>query len=357
MIKKNIKVLLTDVNHPVTPRIVEILKKNRLFSITVIGVDPSKNDYGSLWVDKFYNVPKPISFKYIEKLLDICLKEKVDLIIPWTNSETLIISKYVDLFNKNKIKVLTNNYKTNKILVDKGSFYEKLKNTNIPVPKYLLVSNITELNKAIDVFGYPKNKVVIKPRELSGGRGLFVLSPKSNIDTRNINHNLPKNALLEIFKTIKNKNNLNYMVTEYLSGEDFSVDTLCNNGNLVFAVQRKRISDLGGVSIIAETVKDKKVYEIIKKIIKHFKIDFNCNIQFKYKKMTVGKPYVYDINPRISGTIVANAYVGIDLLTYSIYQILGIPFSKNQSKQYNHIRMVRYWTEKYQKMSSAKFQS
>lgn len=351
---KKINILLTDVNHPVTPRVTEILKNNKLLSIRIIGIDSSDENYGSLWVDKFYNVPNPESYEYIKKVLNICIKEKVDIIIPWTNIETLNISKNINLFNKNKIKALTNNYLTNKILVDKGAFYEEIKKINIPIPRYKLVANINELSKAIDCLGYPKNKVVIKPRQLSGGRGLFILSKKINLDTRNINHNLPKNALLEIFKVSKNKNNLNYLVMEYLSGEDFSVDTLCDNGKVISAIQRKRISDLGGVSMVGETVKDEKVDKIVRKIVKHFKINFNCNIQLRYRNLKNDKSlFVYDINPRISGTIVANAYSGIDLLTDSIYQLLKM--TPNNNKKYSHVKMIRYWSEKYQQISKTKF--
>lgn len=352
---KKINILLTDVNHPVTPRVVEILKNNQRISINVIGVDSSKEKYGSLWVDKFYNVSNPESRNYINQLVNICIKEKVDIIIPWTNIETLIISKHIQIFKKNRIMVLTNKFSINKILVDKGAFYEEIKNTDIPIPKYKIINNIKELSDAIDLFDYPKDKVVVKPRLLSGGRGLFVLSKKTDINTRNINHSLSKKALLEIFNNSKNKN-IKYLVMEYLKGDDFSVDILCNNGEIISAIQRKRVSDLGGISVVGETTKDEKVDKIIKKIVKHFKINFNCNIQLRYRNQkNKGQPLVYDINPRISGTIVANAYVGIDLLTNCIYKILKMPLDNRY--EYQHIKMVRYWSEKYQKLSKKKFNS
>ncbi len=351
MTKKTITVLLTDVSHPVTPRAVEILKGNLDYSVTVIGVDSMGSNIGSLWVDKFFSLPKPESSNYIKKLLEICLAQKVDVVVPWTNLEALVISKNTRKFQSKNIKIVCNDFEITKTLVDKGLFYKSLEGSNILVPRYQLVSNIDELEKAIGQLGYPKNKIVVKPRGLSGGRDLFVLSAKSNIDLRDTNHNLPKNALLEMVRSSGRKNDLNYMVMEYLGGDDYSVDTLCSKGNPIFIVQRKRLADLGGVSSVGETVYDQKVYDTVKSIIDFFKIDFNCNIQLKYKTGQVGSPYVYDINPRISGTIVANAHAGIDMLTLGIYQALNIPFPKDQRKEYQHLKMVRYWSEKYRIMS------
>jgi carbamoyl-phosphate synthase large subunit len=355
MNKKSITILLTDVSHPVTPRVVEILKKNKKFSINVIGVDSSNQNFGSLWVDKFYSVSKPENSKYVKEILNICIKEKVNVIVPWTNSETLAISKNLSDFQKKNIKIIGNEYILTRTLVDKGLFYKSLEKSNVPIPKYKLVSNIDELERAIDELGYPKKRVVVKPRNLSGGRGLFVLSPKSNIDTRNINYNIPKNALLEIIRSSDKIQKLNYIVMEYLEGEDYSVDTLCNKGKAIFVIQRKRLSDSGGVSIVGETTSDSKIQNIVVDIINYFKIDFNCNIQLRYRSGVLGLPYVYDINPRISGTIIANKFVGIDLLTLGIYQALGIPLSKNQTRKYKNIKMIRYWSEKYQKISSKLF--
>lgn len=349
MPKKKITILLTDVNHPVTPGAIEILKSNKNYSITIIGVDSSNSNQGSLWVDKFYNVSKAESPNFIKELLKLSLINKVDVVLPWANSDSLAISKQINKFQSKNIKVLCNTYKITKTLVDKGLLYQSLKESNIPIPKYYLISNIVELKNAISLLNYPKNKIIVKPRSLSGGRGLFVLSEKSDIDTRNINHNLPKNALFEIFKTLLNKSDLNYIAMEYLKGEDYSVDTLSSEGKSIFIVQRKRLSDIGGVSSIGEMVYDKKIHDTVKKIISYFKIDYNCNIQLRYRNGRLGQPYVYDINPRISGTIVANTYAGIDLLTFGIYQILNIPFPKNL--KYKRLKMIRYWSEKYEKIS------
>ncbi|MBU1118020.1 ATP-grasp domain-containing protein [Patescibacteria group bacterium] len=353
--KKTITILLTDVSHPVTSRAVEILKENQEFSITVIGVDSTNSDTGSLWVDKLFNISKPESLNYAKELLNICTKEKVNVILPWTNSETLAISKSASLFQSRNIKIVSNDYILTNTLVDKGLLYQALKGLNIPIPKYQLVSNINDLEKAIDQLGYPENKVVVKPRNLSGGRGLFVLSATSNLELRDANRNIPKTALLEIVLASKHQNNLDYIVMEYLEGEDYSVDTLSSKGKPLFIVQRTRISDSGGISSIGETVNDKKVRTVVENIIKYFKIDSNCNLQLKYKKGQVGFPYIYDINPRISGTIVANTYAGIDLLTLGIYQALNIPFPKNHKKKYRHLKMVRYWSEKYQILSDKRY--
>lgn len=344
-VKRTIRVLLTDSNHPVTPSAVRMLKNSDEYNFYVVGIDSSADTYGSLWTDQFYNVPDPQDSNYINSLLEICKKEKIDVIIPWSNIDAVAISSSEKLLKRRHIKIVCDSGKKCKMLSDKAQLYEALKQSDIPLPKYELVSNIEELENAAAILGYPKQTVVVKPRNFSGGKGFCVLSERNDIITKNINKQMPLGAFILILKSLDlvKQRNLEYMVMETLTGEDYSVDTLSRLGKPIFVVQRKRLVDIGGVSQVGETTYDPKVDSIVRKIISYFDITYNCNIQLRYRKGKVGVPYVYDVNPRISGTIVANAYVGIDLLIYGIYLALGLPIPL--IKSYKKARMVRCWSE------------
>lgn len=350
MKKKKINILITDVNHPVTASAVAVLKNNVDIIFNIIGVDSSKFTYGKSWTDKLYNLPDPEDNEYINKLLRICKKEKVDLIVPWTNIEALVISKAQNKFKKINTSLLCNSQKTTATLIDKGKMYKALTNSGIPLPKYKLVSNPIQLKKAVLELGYPANYVVVKPANYSGGRGLWILDSIGGLVDPNKNKHLPLKAFLEILKSLdkRKKQTLNYIVMEYLAGKDYSVDVLCKKGQPLHVVQRIRIVDFGGISTVGETTYDKKIKKIIIKIIKFFNLDLNCNIQLRYRTNKTGEPYVYDINPRISGTIVVNHFAGINLLLYGIYQALGIKLPKKINKRYKKLMMIRHWSEKYQ---------
>ena len=345
-LKNKTKVLFTDVGHPVTGGTLKNLKetdKNLYF----IGVDNTRDTMGFLWVDKFYTIPKPSDPNYINSLLEVAVKEKVDLIIPWTNEEALVIAKSSQLFKNEGIKLLSNSESTIRKLVDKGSMYNNLKIKGFPVPNFRLASNIREIEDAIIGLGYPKIPVVVKPRNLSGARGFCIIDKNPDLDKRGFGNKLPLKAFISLLEESGNKEKLSYLVMEFLTGKDFSVDCLCKNGEPIFIIPRTRISAMGGVSLIGETTDDLKVRKLVKRVIKSFRLTYNVNIQLRYRKSISEEPFIYDINPRISGTIVANSGAGINLLYCGIKLALGESVPKRNNMKYRGVKMVRYWEQEF----------
>lgn len=347
-LKNKTKVLFTDVGHPVTSEALKNLREadNNFY---FIGVDNSRETMGFLWVDKFYVIPQPSDPNYINSLLEVAVKERVDLIIPWTNEEALVIAKSSRLFKNEGIKLLNNTESTIRRLVDKGSMYNNLKVKGFPVPNFRLASNIQEIEHAIISLGYPKTPVVVKPRNLSGARGFCIIGNNVDLDKRGFGNKLPLKSFVSLLRESKNTENLSYLIMEFLSGKDFSVDCLCKKGEPIFIIPRTRLSEMGGVSLIGETTDDLKVRKLVKRVIKSFNLTYNINIQLRYRKSISGEPFIYDINPRISGTIVANSGAGIDLLYYGIKLALGKSIPEPENIKYRGVKMVRYWGQKFVK--------
>ena len=59
-------------------QLIKHLKQN----FRVLGVDAGDLNPARNFVDEFYQVPRYTEGSYIDELLEICLKEKVDMIIP-----------------------------------------------------------------------------------------------------------------------------------------------------------------------------------------------------------------------------------------------------------------------------------
>jgi carbamoyl-phosphate synthase large subunit len=344
--KKHLRILFTDVGHPITgSTLMELRKQNENFHF--VGVDNTDETGGFLWVDKFYVISKPFEDNYVQDLLNVCIKEKIQLIIPWTNEEALIIARNHDLFEKNHIKLLNNTVDKIEALVDKGRMFENLKKKGFVVPNFRLASNINDIEKTVIELGYPQKPVVVKPRSLSGERGFCIIDKKVNLDIRGFGNRLPLKAFLSLLEESNNKRNLNYVVMDFLAGKDFSVDCLCKNGKPIFIIPRTRGNAMGGVSLMGETTNDPNVRKQAEKVIKDFNLSFNVNIQFKYRDLNNTQPFIYDINPRISGTIVANSGAGVDLLYYGIKLALNEPVITKKKIKYHGVKMIRYWEQKF----------
>ena len=347
--KKQLKILFTDVGHLVTGSTLEDLKRQG-DDFYIVGIDNTRDTMGDLWVDKFYLISKPSEPNYIKDLYGVALKESVDLIVPWTNEEALLIAKNAKIFSDSGIKILNNTEEMIYSVVDKGLMFDNLKSKGFPVPNYKLAFNIKDLKEAVLELGYPDNPVVVKPRSLSGERGFCIIDNKTELDKRGFGNKLPLNAFLSLLEESGKVSNLDYVVMDFLAGRDFSVDCLCKDGEALFILPRTRVNAMGGVSLIAEFTDDQKVRKQVEKVIEDFGFSYNVNIQLKYKEAdSSGTPYIYDINPRISGTIVANSGAGINLLYYGIRLALNMSIPDKSELKYDGVKMVRYWQQKFVK--------
>ena len=101
----------------------------------MVGVDLRKIKKNK-FLDNFYQISNQSESLYINKLISICIKERINLIIPHSDYEVKILSKNLFNFEKLEIKIMTNNYDKINVINNKFKTYEKLKFLHIRTPKY-----------------------------------------------------------------------------------------------------------------------------------------------------------------------------------------------------------------------------
>jgi len=297
--------------------------------------------------DKFYQLPKGNSKNYVERLLKICKKEKVDVILPCSLSEVLSISKKIDEIEFNGIKCAVSPFKSVVKMRDKFQVYEMLKKSNIPIPKSFLVKNKNQFLYALKSLGFPKNPVCFKPSKSissGGARGFRILS---NISIEKIIFDLKSGSKEIDFKTainaIERKKDLNIITMEYLTGDHFTVHVMANKGEMTHCIplliQRPELG-YAHWGIIQD---NKRINSICQKIVRMMNFDFIVNIQFRLSK---GVPHVMEINPRIAGTIGLAMAGGINLPYLAVKKALGEKLPK--VKVTYGVKMIKHWEEFYE---------
>ena len=332
-------VLITSVGGLVSPGIIENLRSLPEVS-QIIGVDASGETIGSYMVDKYYNVPMGDDPEYVKVISDIASRENVNVMIPASDEEVFALSFHKKSFEKKGIAILCPKYEIVATVIDKGSMLSFLKQHNFPVPNFFLPTSIEEVIQAAERLGYPSKPVVVKPRRGRGGRGFRILRENINgLNTRYSN----EMRLHWFIEAVKQQEPLEIVMEEYLTGEDYSVDVLADNGHLLFVVPRRRIRAILGPSQLGVVIWNQEIVDIVQSIVRIFGISFNVNIQLKYSNDH--KPLVYEINPRISGTIVASAAAGVDLLREGIRYALGLGPSIPPMSKPKPLKMIRYLKE------------
>ena len=110
------------------------------------------------------------------------------------------------------------------------------------------------------------------------------------------------------------------MVMEYLSGDEYDVDLVADNGSILYMAGRR--NQVMVMSITQESIleKNQEAYEIATKVVKALKLDGNIGIDFKFAED--GSCRLLEINPRIDATVSIFTAAGLNLPYLQIKHLL-----------------------------------
>lgn len=346
-----IRVLIPGVCHPVAVDTLENLRRASDNTLYIVGVDVEERGVDFTGIDVHYFVPPATSPDYIPAVLDIGVKERVQVVVPWSDDEVEMISSQAAVFKEAGIATLCGASESVDLALDKGTALQELQKRNIPVPGFGLASSADEIEREARRLGYPREKIVVKPRRGSGSRGMWIL--EEDVDMLQAYRGAGRRATLSSFLFIMResegagRNVPDYVVMQFLPGEDYSVDALADAGEALLVVPRRRIKAIEGISHIGETTPEPAVRAMVARVIEAFNLHLNVNVQLRYSQIAGGQPLVYEINPRISGSIVANDAAGASLFYYGIRMAMGLPIPARDSIRVHETRMFRKWVGKF----------
>lgn len=344
-----IRLLLTSVGGLVVPNMIKSLKENTGDDFYIVGVDMRSDAVGFHFADKSYVVPPGNSEEYTGQLLNIAKKEHIDVILPLSDEELLAFSKNKSDFEKEGIIAACSKYETVETATDKATMLQFLEKRGVPVPEYQIPHSIHELETAVKNLGYPEKPVVFKPRRSRGARGFWLL--RADLDKRYAilssreRQEITLDWLLEALDDGKPFPEV--LVEEYLPGEDFNVDVLAWRGESLHIIPNQRLVPNAGPVQVGLVKEDKKVRDMVEKVVEVFGFDYYVNVELAYAESPKSLPLVYEINPRVSAPILVNKAAGVNLLKLGIKMVLGQTIPKHLPIR--ETKMIRYWNELYLK--------
>ncbi len=344
--QKTISVLLTASGGFGAPSYIDCLKNNyENRKVRVVCSDSVDQPIMHYKADGFHLLPKGNSKKYIQSLISLCKKERINVVIPCSGSEVFAISKNLNLLQSYNIYSTVPNFETVKKTSDKAEIYELLKKNGISVPDFLLVQNKYQFKKALKTLGYPRYPVCMKPSRYTstgGSKGFRILRKKNSIDDIILNHKpgfpeIDYETSLRLFE----RKDSELMISEYLPGKEYSVHVLAKNGKILFISCFFKKRALYGISLESIIEKKRVLSNISNKIVNVMNYSYNMNIQFRLSRS--GHPKVIEINPRVGGGISLPAASGINIPYMTVKMALN---EKLPSKQIvRKTKLLRYWKE------------
>lgn len=277
------KILVTGVGGNVGQGILRNLR-NLNYDLYLIGTNTEHVSGGNHLCDKVSKVPFSQSSDYIPKILSICKREKIDLIIPSTDYEMY----YLALSATNLPTIAGSNSLVAKTFLNKYETWKSFKKCGIPFAKTTIPS----------LYNNDFNEIIIKPVEGRGSRDIFInpVKPKSYSDDFIIQKLYKGREITTAFYVTKKKK---------LLGSITFLRLLYN-----------------GATYICEVTFDynKKIQSIIEKVINNFDIAGSCNIQSIVDENENIWPF--ELNCRISGTNSIRGQFGFEDVKYTVEEYL-----------------------------------
>lgn len=342
----SITILITAAGNQYMLGLVECFRGVKERDIRLVGADMNNDSTILQMMDALYQVPAATDPAYADCLLDICRKEKVDIVLPVMSAELPALVANKRRFEEIGTIVSVSDLKSIEIANNKLRLYEFMKEIGIEVPRFCAVNSVEELDYAFRYVGYPDIPVCIKATELSGSRGIRIIDPsKSRFDI--LFGEKPNSFYIsydELKVILSEKSPMPEMVAmEALTGEEFSVDLVADHGKILYMAARQSNSITASIPMEATLFHDEAAYDIARKVIGALKLDGSADLDFRYDKN--GKPVLMEINPRVSATMEIFAKGGMNLPYLRVKQLLEEPLPVCEIK--TGIKMKRRYAEMF----------
>lgn len=285
------RVLVSGVAGDIGLGVGRVLKDWGIFN-QLFGIDISNDHPAKIFFDYISIAPRAEDLRYVKWLCNFIEKNNINLFIPTSEAEILVVSNNLDQIQK-YAKVLINNQLIVDKCLDKSELMKFLASNGIVVPSNGIVGqNIPE--------HYP---VITKPRKGQGSKGLKKINCLSDFNK------CTKNLVWQEYLVPSDQE---YTCAVYVS-KNFKVKILL--------IKRLLINGYTGKGVI---VKNKKITDYIMLIVKVFNKPGCYNIQLI---LTKDGPRIFEINPRLSSTLVFRDKLGFNDLRWWISELIEIKYS------------------------------
>lgn len=279
----------------------------------IISVEVNPLSAGLYMSDKHYFVPASCDGNFIPKILEICKKENIKLLIPTRDRELLLFAENKNKFDEQGIQVMVSSPATIQVCNDKYKFYQFLKKNNISTPETFLPEQIGFLP-----LQYP---LLVKSRYGSGSKNVF---------------------------KVKNEKELRFFVDyvsepiiqEFVEGKEYTVDLFSDfNGRVITVVPRERIETFCGESYKGKTMKDNLIIASAKNFAE--KLETIGHITLQFIKNENGIKFI-EVNPRFGGGAMLGIKSGQNTPLLLIKLVLGKKIEPQIGKFEEDLIMLRY---------------
>lgn len=259
-------------------KIVQYFKKALAGDGNVICTDMSNLAPSIYEADKYFTVPRMTAPGYLDVILEICKKEKIDGVLSLIDPELSLLAENKEKFAAVGTTVIGSSYELCEMSLDKFEMYKWLTDHEYKCAKSYM--NKEEFFSDVEA-GKAKYPVFVKPARGSASIAISKVYDKDTVEL--------------LFAHSEG-----LMIQEFLDGQEIGADVYIDmiTGEIVSIFTKKKILMRAGETDKAKSFKDEKLFELIKKFVS----DAGYRGQIDIDIFDVcGEYYISEVNPRFGG--------------------------------------------------------
>ncbi len=255
-------------------------------NVKVIGASSVDRHGPYVFENYISGLPMISDENFISKFNEVIEEDNIDVIFPTHDTVAEFLAART---SELKAKLIAADSESSKICRDKKLTYELFADCDFSPKTY----------SSLECLSLP---VFIKPRKGQGSVGARKITDVSELE------------LIDFSE---------YVVCEYLPGEEYTVDCLTDNkGNLLMVSPRLRRRTMAGISVSGETEDVTEEISKIAETINH-RLNFLGLWWFQIKKDNNDKWKLLEISTRCAGTMALTRSLGVNLPLLSVYTAMG----------------------------------
>ena len=300
-------------------KIIQYFKKELNGNGKVIATDCSNIAPAIYEADKYYIVSRMDKPGYLEEILEICKKEKIDILFTLIDPEISLISKNVEKFKEIGVMPIVSDFEKVEMCFDKYEMYKFLKENHFQTAK-------SYINK--DEFYH----------DLMEGKIAFpvFVKPVKGSASLNISKVTSKEELEVIWKESEE-----LMIQEFMNGQEYGADVYIDmiSKEPVTIFVKKKIKMRAGETDKSVSIKEERLFELIKSFAK--RVGFKGIIDIDIFEVN-GEYYISEVNPRFGGGYPHAYECGVNVPAMIINNKKGIENKEQIGNYEENIYMMKY---------------
>lgn len=285
----------------------------------VIATDCSNLAPAIYEADKYYIVPRITEPGYIERILEICRKEKADAVLSLIDPELSLLAKNTEKFKEVGTTVIGSSYDLCERSLNKMDMFNWLSDNGYNCAKSYVDKEVFYKDVADGKIDYP---VFVKPVCGSASIAISKVYDKETVEL-----------------LFAHSDNL--MIQEYLCGQEIGADVYIDmiSGEVVSIFTKKKLVMRAGETDKSVSFKQQKLFDLIERFVTQS--GYRGQIDIDIFEID-GEYYISEVNPRFGGGYPHAYECGCDHMSMIANNIHGKANTKSIGCYKENVFMMKY---------------